>query len=95
MIESAADQLLQYIQDPHSISPDGLVQRLGVFSPEVRQQLFSVENDNRAHSEKAKELLPAACKSGDLETVVWLLFLGADPNTKGQQVILVIPCLFQ
>ena len=86
MVDLAAAQLLQYIQDPQNSSPDGLLQILSLFSPEVKQQLFSVENDNQTSSEVVKELLPAACKSGELDVVTWLLCLGANPTTRGRQV---------
>ncbi|XP_072040793.1 leucine-rich repeat serine/threonine-protein kinase 1-like isoform X2 [Amphiura filiformis] len=83
-IESAADQLLQYIQDPDNFSPEGFVQQLELLAPEVIQGLFSTDNANR-RPERAKELLPAACERGDLEAVVWLLVMGADPSVIAQK----------
>ncbi|XP_072039567.1 leucine-rich repeat serine/threonine-protein kinase 1-like [Amphiura filiformis] len=67
-LESAADQLLQYIQDPDNFSPEGFVGKLGLLTPEVRHGLFSTDDGSR-QPERAKELLPAACERGDLETV--------------------------
>ena len=82
----AANRLLEGILDPTQFAPNGFLHLLESLPPEIDGRLFPSDDGMTIPPQRIYDLIPAACETGYLDAVVWLLFRGVDSTVKGQRV---------